>query len=163
MTLVGENPELWKSPLLWCAVVASVALVVVFFRHIKRADDPVMDYNLVHSADRYARIAQAMGVERGSMSEVEHAKAGVAAVRALVKEGGTPTLRELGVRETSVPPLVDYVMQDTFHLGLNPVPICPTRRGHSSPASYISLPLLNRRAWANVFAAGMAASNATEW
>src|SRR6516165_5756526 len=48
-------------------------------------------------------------------------------------------------------------------IGLNPGPIWPTRRGHSSPASYISLPLLNRRAWANVFAAGMAASNATEW
>jgi alcohol dehydrogenase class IV len=83
----------------------------------------VMDYNLAEAAGRYARIAQAMGVERGSMSEVEHAKAGVAAVRALVKEAGTPTLRELGVREASVPPLVDYVMQDTFHLGLNPVPI----------------------------------------
>ena len=83
----------------------------------------VMDYNLPHAAGRYARIAQAMGVERGAMSEEEQAKAGVAAVRALVKEAGTPSLRELGVGETSVPPLVDYVMQDAFHLGLNPVPI----------------------------------------
>jgi alcohol dehydrogenase class IV len=83
----------------------------------------VMDYNLDQVADRYARIAQAMGVERGSMSEREHAKAGIAAVRALVQEAGMPTLRELGVREASVPPLVDYVMQDAFHLGLNPVPI----------------------------------------
>ena len=47
MTLVGQDPELWKSPLLWCAVAASLGLMVVFFRHIKRADDPVMDYNLV--------------------------------------------------------------------------------------------------------------------
>src|SRR4051794_11764733 len=47
MTLVGQDPELWRSPLLWCAVVASLALVVVFFRHIKHADNPVMDYNLV--------------------------------------------------------------------------------------------------------------------
>lgn len=83
----------------------------------------VMDYNLDHSAERYARIAQAMGVERGSMTTTEHARTGIAAVRALVKEAGTPTLRELGVVESSVPPLVDYVMQDVFHLGLNPVPI----------------------------------------
>jgi len=32
---------------LWCAVAASLALVVVFFRHIRQADDPVMEYNLV--------------------------------------------------------------------------------------------------------------------
>jgi alcohol dehydrogenase class IV len=83
----------------------------------------VMDYNLESSAPRYARIAQAMGVERGSSSELEHARAGIAAVRSLVKAGGTPTLREVGVAEKNVPPLVDYVMQDAFHLGLNPVPI----------------------------------------
>ena len=83
----------------------------------------VMDYNLDSSAERYARIAEAMGVQRGALSTAEHARAGIAAVRALVKEAGTPTLRELGVREASVPPLVDYVMQDVFHLGLNPVPI----------------------------------------
>jgi alcohol dehydrogenase class IV len=83
----------------------------------------VMDYNLFHAVDRYARIAQAMGVERGAMSEVEHAQAGIAAVRALVKEAGTPTLRQLGVGDASVTPLVEYVMQDEFHLGLNPVPI----------------------------------------
>ena len=47
MTLVGQDPELWKSPLLWGAVAASLGLVVVFFRHIRRAADPVMDYNLV--------------------------------------------------------------------------------------------------------------------
>jgi choline dehydrogenase len=83
----------------------------------------VMDFNLAHAPDRYARIAQAMGVERGSMSTLEQARAGIAAVRSLVREAGTPTLRELGVEDSAVPPLVEYVMQDAFHLGLNPVPI----------------------------------------
>jgi alcohol dehydrogenase class IV len=83
----------------------------------------VMDYNLPGSVPRYARIAQAMGVERGSRSEEDHARAGIAAVRALVAAGGTPCLRQVGVSERHVPRLVDYVMQDTFHLGLNPAPI----------------------------------------
>ena len=37
----------------------------------------------------------------------------------------SPTLNGLGVDEPHVAPLVDYVMQDAFHLGLNPVPITP--------------------------------------
>ena len=83
----------------------------------------VMDYNLESSVRRYARIAEAMGIERGGGSEREHARAGIAAVRALVAAAGTPRLREVGMAERHVPRLVDYVMQDAFHLGLNPVPI----------------------------------------
>ncbi len=85
----------------------------------------VMEYNLASSADRYARIAEAMGVERGAMSDVELGRAGIAAVRKLVSDSGIPTLTGLGVGEPHVAPLVDYVMQDAFHLGLNPVPITP--------------------------------------
>src|SRR3954463_14004228 len=47
MTAVGQEPELWRSPLGWCAVAASIGLVVLFFRYFRRAADPVMDYNLV--------------------------------------------------------------------------------------------------------------------
>ncbi len=83
----------------------------------------VMDYNLASSAPRYARIAQALGIERGASSELEHARAGIAAVRQLVDAAGTPRLRQVGVEERHVPRLVDYVMQDAFHLGLNPVAI----------------------------------------
>jgi alcohol dehydrogenase class IV len=82
----------------------------------------VMDYNLPQCADRYARIGQAMGVQASGGTE-ERARAGIAAVRSLIKTAGIPTLRELGVGEKHVPRLVDYVMQDAFHLGLNPVPI----------------------------------------
>ncbi len=84
----------------------------------------VMDYNLESSAERYAKIGRAMGVETQG-STVEVARAGIAAVRSLVKTAGIPTLRELGVGEKNVPRLVDYVMQDAFHLGLNPVAITP--------------------------------------
>jgi alcohol dehydrogenase class IV len=85
----------------------------------------VMDYNLDSSADRYARIAQALGIERGASSDRELARAGIAKVRQMVRDCGIPTLGGLGVGETHVTPLVDYVMQDAFHLGLNPVPITP--------------------------------------
>jgi alcohol dehydrogenase class IV len=85
----------------------------------------VMEYNLPHVADRYARIAQALGIERGAMNDVELGRAGIAAVRKLVRDSGIPTLSGLGVGKAHVEPLVDYVMQDAFHLGLNPVPITP--------------------------------------
>jgi alcohol dehydrogenase class IV len=85
----------------------------------------VMDYNLHTVADRYARIAQALGVERGAMNDVELGKAGIAVVRQMVRDCGIPTLTGLGVGKAHVAPLVDYVMQDAFHLGLNPVPITP--------------------------------------
>jgi EmrB/QacA subfamily drug resistance transporter len=47
MTGVGQDPALWRSPLIWGALVASVGLVAAFPRHIGRASDPVMDYTLV--------------------------------------------------------------------------------------------------------------------
>lgn len=80
----------------------------------------VMAYNLPYCTDRYARIAEAMGVDARGKSTEEVAREGIDAVRALVKAAGMPTLRELGVSEASIPELVDYVMQDQFHLGLNP-------------------------------------------
>jgi choline dehydrogenase len=83
----------------------------------------VMDYNLPHCPERYARIAQAMGVDGAGMGTEELARAGIAAVRRLVKVAGNPTLRELSFGDRDVPRLVDYVLQDAFHLGLNPAPI----------------------------------------
>jgi EmrB/QacA subfamily drug resistance transporter len=47
MTAAGDDPDLWHTPFLWIAVIVSIGLFVLFMRHIKRADDPVMDYHLV--------------------------------------------------------------------------------------------------------------------
>ena len=47
MTAAGDDPDLWHTPFLWIALVISVGLFVLFLRHIKRTEDPVMDYHLV--------------------------------------------------------------------------------------------------------------------
>lgn len=47
MTAAADDPALWTNPLLWGAVVASVALAGVFLWHIRHTDDPVMEYELV--------------------------------------------------------------------------------------------------------------------
>ncbi len=47
MTAAADDPELWRSPLLWGAVVLSLTLFVVFLRYIRDATDAIMDFNLV--------------------------------------------------------------------------------------------------------------------
>ncbi len=47
MTAAGEDPNLWHQPYALVSVLVSVALVVLFLRYIRRAPDPVMDYQLV--------------------------------------------------------------------------------------------------------------------
>jgi len=86
---------------------------------------PVMEHNLDHVPERYARIARALGIEAEGRDEIEHARAGIAEVRRLVEAMEIPALRDLDFAESDVADLVDYVGQDEFHLGLNPGPITP--------------------------------------
>jgi alcohol dehydrogenase class IV len=84
---------------------------------------PVMRFNLAHCRERYARIARAMGIDGGGRGDLELGLAGIEAIEALTRRAGIPTLAELGIRRADLPRLVDYALQDSFHLGLNPVPI----------------------------------------
>jgi EmrB/QacA subfamily drug resistance transporter len=47
MTTLGDHPELAWSPVLWAVFASSLVLVVVFLRHIRRAANPVVDYQLL--------------------------------------------------------------------------------------------------------------------
>jgi EmrB/QacA subfamily drug resistance transporter len=47
MTAAADDPSLWRNPLLWGLFVVSVVLGFLFVRHIRRAENPVMDYRLV--------------------------------------------------------------------------------------------------------------------
>jgi alcohol dehydrogenase class IV len=55
----------------------------------------IMDYNLDVSADRYARLASAFGIDTSGMSEREAAQRAVDYVRELNADLGIPALAEL--------------------------------------------------------------------
>jgi len=52
---------------------------------------PVMEHDLDHVPERYARIAQALGIEREGRGDVELARSGIIEVHRLVAELETPT------------------------------------------------------------------------
>ncbi|HET8630983.1 MAG TPA: MFS transporter [Thermomicrobiales bacterium] len=47
MTALSDNVDMVKSPVLWVLFVAAVVLFVLFLRHIKRAPDPVVSFDLM--------------------------------------------------------------------------------------------------------------------
>lgn len=63
---------------------------------------PVMEYNWMGNPHKFARIAQALGVDASNMTVEEAAKQSVREVEALVKELNIPTLREQGVTEEHI-------------------------------------------------------------
>src|SRR5205085_11486475 len=56
---------------------------------------PVCEFNAPAAPERYARIAQAFGVDTGGMDELEAAFAGVEELYRLTDDVGIPTLAEL--------------------------------------------------------------------
>lgn len=85
----------------------------------------VMAFNVPHCADRYARIAMALGVESFGKPELDVAWAGVAAVRDLVARCGIPPFGDLPITPEDLPVIARKVLEDQFSLTLNPVPIGP--------------------------------------
>jgi EmrB/QacA subfamily drug resistance transporter len=47
LSAAGNDPSLWRDPRALLAVLLSVSLIVLFVRYIRRAPNPVMDYELV--------------------------------------------------------------------------------------------------------------------
>src|SRR5690349_10235465 len=47
LSAAGNDPSLWHEPVAFIAVLLSAVLIVLFVRYIRRAADPVMDYELV--------------------------------------------------------------------------------------------------------------------
>ncbi|MFZ5927241.1 MAG: iron-containing alcohol dehydrogenase [Acidobacteriota bacterium] len=73
----------------------------------------VMEFNLPACPERFARIAEAMGVEPCSDPE-ETARRGIEAVRQLSRECGTDVpLSKLGVSESMIPRLAEAAMKVT--------------------------------------------------
>jgi choline dehydrogenase len=82
---------------------------------------PVCDFNVPALPSRYARIAQALGVDTHGMSELDAAYAGVEEVYRLTDDLGIPSMVELGFSEEEIPMLAQMAYDDPQTIG-NPRP-----------------------------------------
>ena len=82
----------------------------------------VMRYNLEAVPERYAEVAEAMGVDVSGMTDREAAEAAVEAVEDLIATVDLPAgLEDLGVEEADLPEIAEKSM-DTFEIHDNPRP-----------------------------------------
>ena len=73
----------------------------------------VCEYNLIACPDRFADIAEFMGVETCGMTQTEAAEAGIAAIRELSASIGIPTgLTELDVKEADFKVMAENAKKD---------------------------------------------------
>lgn len=78
---------------------------------------PVCEYNAPASPERYARVAQAMGVNTHGLSDIEAAEAGIEELYRLTEDVGIPSLEELGFSEEEIPLLAKIAYEDPQTVG----------------------------------------------
>lgn len=84
---------------------------------------PVMAFNRPVTADRQARLAEAMGVSMSGLTEDEAAEAAELQLRSMLADMGVPTrLRDVGVGHEHFSELADEALQDMIVAG-NPRPV----------------------------------------
>jgi len=77
----------------------------------------VMEFSLEGNPARYARIAEAMGVKAGGLSELEAAQRGAEAVKKLIKDVRIPSMQELGVGKEKLEQLAPKMSEDAIASG----------------------------------------------
>ncbi|SDZ07519.1 iron-containing alcohol dehydrogenase [Tindallia californiensis] len=78
---------------------------------------PVMEYNWKAAPKKFARIAQALGVDTHGLSEEEAAKAAVREVYQLAEDLEVRNLEEMGVSKDMIPRLAKEAMKDPQTVG----------------------------------------------
>ncbi|SFI00056.1 choline dehydrogenase [Tindallia magadiensis] len=78
---------------------------------------PVMEYNWKAAPKKFARIAQALGVDTHGLSEEEAAKAAVREVYQLAEDLEVRNLEEMGVSKDMIPRLAKEAMNDPQTVG----------------------------------------------
>ncbi|MDP8940614.1 MAG: iron-containing alcohol dehydrogenase [Actinomycetota bacterium] len=86
---------------------------------------PVCEYNVPAAPERYARIAQALGVNVYGLEPLEAAAAGIEELYRLTEDVGIPTLEELGFSEEEIPMLARIAYEDPQTVG-NPREVTPS-------------------------------------
>ena len=83
---------------------------------------PVCEFNAPAAPERYARIAQALGVDIHHLPPLEAALAGVEELYRLTEDVGIPTLEEMGFSEDEISMLAQIAFEDPQTIG-NPRPV----------------------------------------
>jgi choline dehydrogenase len=78
---------------------------------------PVCEFNIPADPERYARIAQGLGVDTSGLSAIAAATAGVEELYRLTADVGIPTMVELGFSEDEIPLLSRIAFQDPQSIG----------------------------------------------
>ena len=78
---------------------------------------PVCEYNAPAEPERYARIAQGLGVDVHRLSPLEAALAGVDEVYRLTDDVGIPSMEALGFSEDEIPMLSRIAQEDSQTIG----------------------------------------------
>ena len=78
---------------------------------------PVCRYNVPAAPERYARIAQALGVDTSGMDIDQAAYAGVEELARLTDDVGIPSMAELGFSEDEIPMLARIAYEDPQTFG----------------------------------------------
>jgi choline dehydrogenase len=78
---------------------------------------PVCEFNVPAAPERYARIAQALGVDVSGMTATDAAMAGVGELYRLTDAVGIPTMAALGFSEDEIPMLARIAFEDPQTIG----------------------------------------------
>src|SRR5439155_902464 len=78
---------------------------------------PVCEYNVPADPERYARIAQALGVDVSGKSPAEAALGGIEELYRLTDDVGIPTMAALGFSEDEIPMLAQIAFDDPQTIG----------------------------------------------
>ena len=78
---------------------------------------PVCEFNAPAAPERYARIAQGLGVDVRGVSSLDAALLGVEEVYRLTDDVGIPTMEELGFSEEEIPMLARIAYEDPQTIG----------------------------------------------
>jgi alcohol dehydrogenase class IV len=77
----------------------------------------VTEFSLMGAPDRYANIANALGLRTDGMTKMEAAGEAASAIKGLISQLSVPTLTELGVDKKKLDPLVSKMADDAIASG----------------------------------------------